>query len=57
MALQDAFSGRAQVLTPDLPLHPEEVQSFMPICAIRYFAGLGGFVEIVENSIHFDRPV
>lgn len=24
MALQDAFSGRAQVLTPDLPLHPKE---------------------------------
>ena len=29
MALHDAFKGRAEVLTPDLPMHPKEAVSFI----------------------------
>ena len=29
MALHDAFMGRAEVLTPDLPMHPKEAVSFI----------------------------
>ena len=29
MALRDAFKGRAEVLTPDLPMHPKEAINFI----------------------------
>ena len=29
MALRDAFEGRAEVITPDLPMHPKEAISFI----------------------------
>ena len=29
VALREAFEGRAEVLTPDLPMHPEEAVSFI----------------------------
>ena len=29
IALRDAFKGRAEVLTPDLPMHPEEAMRFI----------------------------
>lgn len=29
LALRDAFKGRAEVLTPDLPMHPKEAISFI----------------------------
>ena len=29
MALKEAFEGRAEVLTPDLPMHPKEALSFI----------------------------
>ncbi len=30
-ALKEAFDGRAEVLTPDLPLHPKEALSRAPL--------------------------
>ena len=29
MALREAFAGRAEVLTPDLPMHPQEAMEFI----------------------------
>ena len=29
MALRDAFEGRAEVITPDLPIHPKEAVRFI----------------------------
>ena len=29
VALRDAFKGRAEVITPDLPIHPKEAISFI----------------------------
>ena len=29
VALRDAFKGRAEVITPDLPMHPKEAISFI----------------------------
>ena len=29
MALREAFAGRAEVITPDLPMHPKEAVRFV----------------------------
>ena len=31
LALRDAFEGRAEVITPDLPMHPKEALPFIAI--------------------------
>ena len=35
-ALRQAFASKAEVLTPDLPLHPKEALAFIELLAMDY---------------------